>query len=103
MLLQITPEPRILRLNRILRNGRQEQECDQSTEETQRRRQVERVLALLDHIAASVVNEVWKDVGPDKSTDLSCRCGNAVVLSSDRGGGGFGGDETDVVTRSDFS
>jgi hypothetical protein len=60
-------------------------------------------LALLDHIAASVVDDKWEDVGSNKGTDLSCCCGDAVVLSSDGGRGGLGGDETDIVAWSYFS
>jgi len=101
--LKKAPKPCILRLNRILSDLRQEEERDQRAENTQRTTQIERVLSLLDDIGASVSDDVWEDVCANEGADLACCSGDTVVLASDGGCGGLGGNEADVITWTDLS
>jgi hypothetical protein len=103
ILLQKDPESCVLCFDGILGNGRQEHEGDNGTENAHRRTEVEWVLALLNHIGARIIDQVREDVCSDEGTDLATRGCDTVVLSSDGGCGGLGGDETDVVTWADFA
>lgn len=101
--LKKAPKPCIFRLNRILSDLRQEEERDQRAENTQRTTQIERVLSLLDDIGASVGDDVGEDVCANEGANLAGCGGDTVVLASDGGCGGLGGNEANVVTWADFS
>ena len=103
MLLKIAPEPRILRLNRVLRNRRQEQETDNRRENAKRRTEIERVLSLFNHIISSIGDKEGEDICPDEGTDLPCSRCDPIVLTADSCCRGFGGDQTDVVSWANFA
>jgi hypothetical protein len=103
MLFKVHSKSSILLFNRILGDIRQENERDDGAEDAESRRQIERILSLLDNIVTRVRDDKGEDVCPDESTNLACGCCDTVVLASDGGRAGLGGDQADVVTWADFA
>jgi hypothetical protein len=103
MLLQVLPEPHILKINRILLDIRHEDQRDDAGEDAQRTGDEEWILALLDWVVAAGCNNAWEDVCAHESTNFANSSSNAIILTTDRSGAGLGRNKTDVVARSELT
>lgn len=103
MLFQVLLEPEILIVDSVLLDVRDESQTDEPTEEAQRTRDEEGILALLNRAISSSSNDVGKDVGTHKGTNFANRSGNGVVLPTDGSGTCLGSNEANVVAGAELA
>lgn len=97
MALKVRPKLDILLRDRILTNMGQQEERQEGRENTQTRRNPEGILRRLHLVGTPSRRDVFEHSRPDERADLANSRGDTVVLATDTGGAGLGGDETDVV------
>lgn len=101
--LQIFSELDILRSNGILSNMREAENRQNSAENAQSAANIERILGTAHFIIATCCLNIGEDVRAYKGTNLPYGGSYGVVLSSDTGGAGLRGNESDIVTRTKFA
>lgn len=79
---------------------RQQEKRQKGRENTQARRDPEGVLRSLHFVVAPEVFDVREDSSADECANLSHSRSNTVILATDTSGAGFGGNKTNVITRS---
>lgn len=114
MLFEVFSELAIFLLDTILIESRYEKQTDNPTESSQPTSDKERTRIAFGSVGpAKVINDlqvrncsqrrklyIHKSVCPGKGSKLANGCGNPVELAPDCCRRKFGGDQTDVVTRS---
>ena len=105
MLLEVGPKFEILRGNSILADLGQESERDERTEEAQTTGHEKGVLATANTIrtAGRIGLDDGEDVGAYEGADLPEGGRDGVILAPDRGGGGLGRDQADIIAGPRFA
>lgn len=79
-----------------LSNIREEEQSNCGSEDAERARDEERILARASLIGRILLHD-REDIGSDKGADLANGCSNSVILAADGGRGGLGRNQPDVV------
>lgn len=103
MLDQVRSKTLVLFRDGVLANIRQEYQRDQPTEDAQRTGNIEWILALLDDVVASSLDDVGENVVADECTNFAACSGYAVIHTSYRGGRSLRGQQADVVAGADLA
>ena len=94
----------ILVVDGVLTDMWQEEESQECRENTECRRDEERILASLDRVRVLVpVVQNTEDLGSDEGANLAGGGCDSVVLATNTGSARLGGDQTNIVTRTKLS